>query len=284
MDAWRASGRDRADDDDFDAALGDARAIAAASGNGATLVFGPRTRNAQASPGFTLRVYQRAPRPRRERHADDRDALDSDAAVSEKTLGSPPFAIFIGASGHVSGAPAYPHSTIVQQPVSHRSSWNPRAPRADSFSPSRRRQSPPKRTLACAVTPPGGPAAESLARRRIFRPSRRVDWSTTGRPIRDSVVATEWGYTHWFAATAALRAAPVRRFPNVLPSPYTPAYSQPKPKRRPRRLHMTPYSYPNSLGGSMNDAPATFPLDPSNDGICAATSPTITDNGGAAFK
>src|ERR1700678_769925 len=44
--------------DDFDANLATAKAIAASSGNGATLVFAPQPNDA---PGFTLRVYSGRP-------------------------------------------------------------------------------------------------------------------------------------------------------------------------------------------------------------------------------
>src|SRR5579862_6328896 len=93
---------------DYDAALASARAIASTSGNGATLAFVPRLDGGRRLSGFTLRVYSGRPASINAVQATTAMPVESDAAISEKTLGALPFAIFIGASGHVSGAGSYP--------------------------------------------------------------------------------------------------------------------------------------------------------------------------------
>ena len=90
---------------DYDAALASARGIAITSGNGATLVFAPRSGGV---PGFALRAYSGRPASAGAVIATTVMPVDSDATVTEATLGAPPFAIFIGASGHASGKAAYP--------------------------------------------------------------------------------------------------------------------------------------------------------------------------------
>ena len=90
---------------DYDAALASARGIAMTSGNGATLVFAPRTGGAL---GFTLRAYAGRPATVGAVKASTAMPVESDATVSEATLGKPPFAIFLGASGHISGKASYP--------------------------------------------------------------------------------------------------------------------------------------------------------------------------------
>ena len=258
---------------DYDAALGDARAIAA-GGEGATLVFAPRIRGGRAAPGFTLRVYRGRPAPGATVAPTTAMPLVSDASVSEKTLGPPPFSIFIGASEHVSGASAYPHIRADGSPTFPEIAREPACPSGGfvlRFSaPPQARQT---RSLACSVTPPGVPGPPNPS------PTPNVPTVTPAELLYhwpadsgQTLTATEWGYTHWFAAGRGFACGSgTAQFPNVLPAPYTPAISPAEAEASPPPPPMTPYSYPNSFGGSTNDAPAAFPLNPAAAGICTAT-------------
>jgi prepilin-type N-terminal cleavage/methylation domain-containing protein len=90
---------------DYDAAIASARGVAETSGNGASLVFAPRPGGV---PGFTLRAYSGRPVSAGAVQPTTAMPVVSDATIAEATLGKPPFAIFIGASGHVSGEASYP--------------------------------------------------------------------------------------------------------------------------------------------------------------------------------
>ncbi len=110
----------------FDASFAAARAIAASSGNGATIVVLPRSDAGGHPPGFTLRVYSGRPTAATAVRLADVPALLSDAGVREATLGVPPFAIFLSTARNASGQAAYPvlasdgtpqFATIAKQPA-----------------------------------------------------------------------------------------------------------------------------------------------------------------------
>jgi hypothetical protein len=81
--------------DDFDANLAAAKALAASSGNGATLVFAPQVGGAL---GFTLRVYSGRPTASGSVTASNTMAAISATSVSEAHFGKPPFAIFLNSA------------------------------------------------------------------------------------------------------------------------------------------------------------------------------------------
>ncbi|HTU82450.1 MAG TPA: prepilin-type N-terminal cleavage/methylation domain-containing protein [Candidatus Acidoferrales bacterium] len=258
---------------DFDSALASARAVASTGGNGATLVFAPR-RVPSGAPGFELRVY--AGRPSAPAAVTPTTAMPvvSDASVSEATLGAPPFAIFLGASGDVSGKASYPaldargnatFATIASEPPCPNRGFvltftSPQGARAT-------------RALGCnapAASASGMPNPSPTPNAPIVTPSSILYYWPAD--AERSFVATEWGYAHWFATTSGFSCGNgVATFPNVLPSPYTPAYSPAEAKADPPPPAQTPFSFPNSNGGSTNDAPAQFPLDPHGEGLCRAT-------------
>jgi prepilin-type N-terminal cleavage/methylation domain-containing protein len=258
--------------DDYDAAVSSARAIAASSGNGTTLVFAPRSNRVA---GFELRIYSGRPSLINSVQPTTAMPVVSDAAVSEKTLGAVPFAIFIGASGHVSGKASYPSFDsagnasfvpIVSEPTCPFGGFvlTFTGPQGATMT----------RTLPCtavaASSLPGQPNPSPTPNVPIATPPLLVyHWPADAR---QHFVATEWGYTHWFATKNAFACGNgVASFPDVLPSPYAPAYTQAEADATPSPPAGTPYSYPNSNGQSMNDAPARFPLDPAGEGLCAAT-------------
>jgi prepilin-type N-terminal cleavage/methylation domain-containing protein len=88
----------------FDAAIAYARSLAATSGNGATIVFLPRTDAAGiALPGFTARVYVGRPDAVGPIRAAEIPPLQADGSITEASLGVPPFSVFIDSAGHASG-------------------------------------------------------------------------------------------------------------------------------------------------------------------------------------
>ncbi len=83
----------------FDAALGYAQALAASSGNGATLKF-----TAPASgPGFVLTVYSGRPNALGAMRLARMAPVTSTGGVREAKLGAVPFTIFLDSAGHASG-------------------------------------------------------------------------------------------------------------------------------------------------------------------------------------
>jgi hypothetical protein len=83
----------------FDAALAYARALAATSGNGATLLLTPR-----APVGFLIAVYSGRPTAADALSPAGIAPLSADGDVAEATLGKPPFAIYLNSAGHASMA------------------------------------------------------------------------------------------------------------------------------------------------------------------------------------
>jgi len=81
----------------LDASLAQARTLAEASGNAATVVVTPH------GSGATLSLYSGRPENPAEMHAAG-PPIELDVSVSERSLGPPPFTLVIDASGH--GAPA----------------------------------------------------------------------------------------------------------------------------------------------------------------------------------
>lgn len=128
------------------------------------------------------------------------------------------------------------------------------------------------RTLACGSAANGTPAPNPSPTPNIpiVTPTALLfHWPGSQQ---QQFVATEWGYTHWFASQSGFECGNgVAAYPDVLPSPYTAAYSASEAALAPSPPLNTPYSYPNSNGASMNDAPASFPLQPQGAGLCEAS-------------
>jgi prepilin-type N-terminal cleavage/methylation domain-containing protein len=260
--------------DDYDAALTSARALAMTGSNGATMVFAPRMRGSETVAGFTLRVYAGRPSAAGSVTATNTMPVDSDATIAEKTLGAPPFAIFMGASGHVSGSANYPQISAKGVAKFAAIADEPACP-AKGFvltftSP---QGATTTRTLPCIATVAGSTAAPNPS------PTPNVPMVTPSALLyhwpadaEQTFVATEWGYTHWFASTGGFACSGgVAMFPDVLPQPYSPPYTPDEAQLPPPVPTGEPFSYPNSGGGSMNDAPALFRLDPSSAGLCSAS-------------
>jgi type II secretory pathway pseudopilin PulG len=255
---------------DYDAALASARAYAETSGNGATLVFAPRD---DAVPGFTLRVYSGRPIEANSVQPTTAMPVESDALISEATLGKPPFAIFIGASGHVSGKASYPTITakgVVRFPAVAKEPACPSEGFVLTFTGPQGATA--MRTLPCTALTPGSaglPNPSPTPNLPLVTPTTIVyHWPADAE---QTFVATEWGYTHWFTSTTGFACGTgVAAYPNILPKPYSPPYTKAEGDASPAPPNDEPFSYPNSGGASMNDAPAMFRLDPSAAGLCAA--------------
>jgi hypothetical protein len=214
---------------DYDAALASARGLAMTSGNGATLVFAPRNGGV---PGFALRAYSGRPASAGAVRATTVMPVESDATVREATLGVPPFAIFIGASGHASGKPSYPSidargnatfSIVANEPAC--------PPGGFVFTFTGPQGAVAKRALPCtpdASSAPGGPGLPNPS------PTPNVPLMTPASLVyhwpadaEQTFVATEWGYTHWFASTSGLACgASVASYPDILPQPYSAPYTK----------------------------------------------------------
>ncbi len=256
----------------FDASFAAARAIAATSGNGATIVVLPRS-DASGSrlPGFTLRLYRGRPTAANGVTLADAPAVIADADVREATLGTPPFAIFLSTAGNASGQAAYPaiasdgtprFATIAKQPAC------PAGGLVLTFSSVHASQT---RVLPCGARAFGSPmplATESPAPVLLTPKALVFHWPTA--PAQ-SFVATEWGYTRWFAATAFACGANVAQFPRTDPAPpYSPAHSPDDASAAPIAPFGVPVSYADAPD-SMQDAPAVFPIAPETAGLCTAT-------------
>lgn len=259
---------------DVDAALATARAVAASSGNGATVVFSPRRSSSGALvAGFSLRVFAGRPDGLGSVTPASTMPVLSDASIRERTLGTVPFALFIDSAGNASGTANYPQLDADGTPTFTVLSQEPPCPTGGFTlvltSPSS--GATQTRALSCRSTlnAPAPLNASPTPNAPIVTPSALLfHWPTDAQ---QQFVATEWGYTHWFEASAGFACGnTVAAFPDVLPSPYSAAYSAAEAALAPSPAPGVPYSYPNSNGASMNDAPAAFPLQPQSAGLCTA--------------
>ena len=256
----------------YDAALAEAQAVAAA-GDGATLAFLARTRGSRNLAGFTLRVFRGRPKTGDAVEATNAMPVVSDATVSERALGDPPFAIFIGASGSTSGQPAYPQAGADGRTHFPAIPVEPPCPKGGFVLTFTSPQNVTAvRRLACpsSVRGPAIPNPSPTPNAPLATPAALIyRWPSDAE---QTFVATEWGYAHWFATTARFACGNgIAIFPDVLPAPYSPPYEPAEGAASPAPPPQTPYSYPNSHGGSTNDAPAPFRLDPAAEGLCTAT-------------
>ncbi|MBC5815819.1 MAG: prepilin-type N-terminal cleavage/methylation domain-containing protein [Candidatus Eremiobacteraeota bacterium] len=88
---------------EFSAQLQAARSLAAASGNGATILVKPRVAGPRPV-GFQSMVFSGRPTAPNAVTSTNFAPVQSEADVAEATIGAPTFSIFISGSGHVSMA------------------------------------------------------------------------------------------------------------------------------------------------------------------------------------
>src|SRR5581483_11760155 len=247
---------------EFDASFAAARAIAATSGNGATIVVAPRTvQGGQQLQGFTLTVYRGRPTAANAVTATTVMPIVSDATIREATLGAPPFTIFLSSAGHASGVASYPSFSAQGDPVFSLITQQPSCPNGSlrlTFSSTNATQT---RTLSCRTLVFGSPQpVASTTPEPIVLALNTLVFYWQNAPVQQ-FVATEWGYTRWFSANGWLCGGNgmqgVLTFPQSSPAPpYSAAYSRADANATPQPPRNDPYSYANSTT-SMEDAPAS---------------------------
>ena len=262
--------------DDFDSNVAAAKALAASSGNGATLVFAPQTGGA---PGFTLRVYAGRPNASNAVTATNTMAAISSTSVKEAHFGNPPFAIFLSSAGYPTGTANYPSLDAQENPTFNVIAQQPPCPSGGIVLTFTSAQGViATRTLPCntSVAFAAGTDPTPTPNPPRISPTYLLAHDTTDSgPLKFK--AAEYGYYHWYASTqngAACQmgnsdtgAAPV-----TFASPWP--YAQPSPSSQggiaPAAPAFAPYTWP---AGDPNDPPAWFQLSPvlHNGGVCTVT-------------
>lgn len=101
----------------FDAELSYAQALAAASGNGSTIVFDRRLGpGGSVLPGFILTVYSGRPTAAGAMRKAPTAPMQSAGDVSEAGLGEVPFTIFLNGAGHASGMAGVAGAVLASDP------------------------------------------------------------------------------------------------------------------------------------------------------------------------
>ncbi|HTU69088.1 MAG TPA: type II secretion system protein [Candidatus Baltobacteraceae bacterium] len=262
--------------DDFDSNLAGAKALAASSGNGATLVFAPQP---NGLTGFTLRVYSGRPNAANAVSATNTMAVNSGASVSEAHFGSPPFAIFLNSAGYPTGTANYPALDAHENPTFNVIAQQPPCPSGGIVLTFTSAQGvTATRTLPCNTTldTVGGTDPTPTPNAPHISPTYLLahDTSDAG-PLRFK--AAEYGYYHWYAST--VNGAPCQTIasdtgaaPATFASPWP--YAQPSPASQggaaPSPPEFAPYTWPI---GDPNDPPAWFSLSPvlHNGGMCTVS-------------
>jgi prepilin-type N-terminal cleavage/methylation domain-containing protein len=137
----------------FDAAYAYAVSLAAASGNGATIVLLPRN----GVPGFSIAIYSGRPTSANALVPAPMPTMLADGDVREANLGAPPLALFVNSGGHVSIEAGFHGATPA--PLSN----EPGCPQGGAwslkFSDPRTSQGAGARSMPCAAAEPGTPVA-----------------------------------------------------------------------------------------------------------------------------
>ncbi|HTX57496.1 MAG TPA: prepilin-type N-terminal cleavage/methylation domain-containing protein [Candidatus Acidoferrales bacterium] len=262
--------------DDFDANLAAAKAIAASSGNGATIVFAPQ---ANGAPGFTMRVYAGRPTAANAVTVTNTMAEVSNAAVSEATLGNPPFALFVNSAGYINSGQANYPSIASGTPAFTVIATQPPCPSSGGFtltftSPT----GTGTRTIHCNVVIAGASSPDPTPTPNPLKvePASLLAHDTTDAgPLQFKAV--EYGYYHWIASTrngddCQTIASQNGGAPATFASPWP--YTSPSPAAQgdasPAPPQLAPYAWP---AGDPNDPPAAFQLEPvlHNGGLCSVT-------------
>ncbi len=261
----------RAAVDDFDADVGAAKAIAATSGNGATIAVLPRyDERGGIRGGFELRVYSGRPTAANAVAPSNVMSITSDAAIMEKTFGKPPFALFLSSAGHPSGISAYPvadaHGVITFNVVASQPPCPAGGIVITFTSP---QGATDTRTLQCNVSVSAAAIADPspTPNAPIVTPRQLVaHWTSDSQALH--FVAAEFGYTHWFASSTGVAcgssAAYDAGWPYSQPANAAESSLAPSPPN-------APYSWPNASAATANDPPAAFAMSPvkGSPGLCS---------------
>ena len=258
----------RAAADDFDADYAAAQAIAASSGNGATIAVLPRAGADGPHPGFELRIYSGRPNAANAVQTTSTMSVESAAAISEKTYGQPPFAVFLSSAGHPSGIASYPSVDAQGHVIFGVLAAQPPCPAGGivlTFSNAQGAHD--TRTLQCAVSVAGtaAPNPSPTPNVPVVSPTQLVaHWTSDDNALR--FVAAEFGYTHWFASNTGNACGTAAVYNGGWP--YS-AAADPAETAIAPAPPSAPYSWPNA--SDMNDAPAAFAMSPirGSPGLCA---------------
>jgi prepilin-type N-terminal cleavage/methylation domain-containing protein len=265
--------------DDFDANLAAAKAIAATSGNGATLVFEPQS---NGSPGYTLAVYSGRPTATGAVTATNTMIANSAATVSETHFGSPPFAIFLSSAGYPTGKAGYPtlssgvpnFTTIASEPPCPSGGIELTFTSPQGVTATR--------TLPCNVVIAGTGGTDptpSPNPMKVEPTYLLAHYTTDSGPLKFKAV--EYGYYHWYDSIVGQScqggSSDTGTAPAVFASPWP--YAQPSPSSQGGLAPAppsAPYTWPV---GDPNDPPALFQLSPvlHDGGTCTVT--VADDNG-----
>jgi prepilin-type N-terminal cleavage/methylation domain-containing protein len=258
---------------DFDANLASAKAIAATSGNGATLIFEPQS---NGSPGYTLSVYSGRPTTAGAVTATNTMVANSAATISEAHFGNPPFAIFLSSAGYPTGSANYPSlsdgvpnfTTIATEPPCPSGGMELTFTSPQGVTGTR--------TLPCNATiaSVGGTDPTPSPNPIKVEPTYLLaHYTTDSGPLKFKAV--EYGYYHWYDSLVGQSclggSSDTGAPPAVFPSPWP--YAQPSPASQGAMAPAppdAPYTWPV---GDANDPPALFQLSPvsGNGGICTVS-------------
>ncbi len=260
--------------DDFDANLAIAKAIAASSGNGATLIFEPQT---NGSLGYTLRVYSGRPTAAGAVTQTNTMIANSAATVKEAHFGSPPFAIFLSSAGYPTGKAGYPtvtsgvpnFTTIATEPPCPAGGIELTFTSPQGVTASR--------TLPCNVVVSGTTGTDptpSPNPMKVEPTYLLAHYTTDSGPLRFKAI--EYGYYHWYDSLVGqncqTQSSDTGNPPATFASPWP--YAQPSPASQGATAPLppsAPYTWP---GGDPNDPPALFQLIARylhNGGMCTVT-------------
>ncbi len=255
--------------DEYDSALSVAHALAATSGNGATMVFAPH-----GNAGFTIRVYRGRPTSANAVTPTNTFVATSDTAISERTLGSPPFAIFFDSAGYATGKASYPQLDALGNATFATIAAQPPCPGSGILLTFTSPQGvTDTRQLPCAgvaLSGTGAPNPTPTPNAPRISPTAMVAHWTNDRNGALKFRVAEYGYAHWFAkGDAACDAISTYAAPNT---PYNPPTDPNEASLPPAPPASTPYSYPDTT--SNPDEPiAPFELWPlsAQPGTCTLT-------------
>jgi len=262
--------------DDFDSNLAAAKALAASSGNGATLVFAPQT---DGVSGFTLRVYSGRPNASNAVTTTNTMAAISATSVSEAHFGKPPFAIFLSSAGYPTGSANYPSLDAQENPTFNVIAQQPPCPSGGIVLTFTSPQGvTATRTLPCNTVVAFAAGADPTPTPNpphISPTYLLAHYTTDSGPLKFK--AAEYGYYHWYASTQNGSACQMGNSdtgaaPATFASPWP--YAQPSPSSQggiaPAAPEFAPYTWPV---GDPNDPPAWFQLSPvlHNGGMCTVT-------------
>lgn len=262
--------------DDFDANLATAKALAASSGNGATLVFAPQPNGA---PGFTLRVYSGRPNAANAVTATNTMIASSATSVSEAHFGNPPFAIFLNSAGYPTGSPNYPTLDAQENPTFGVIAQQPPCPTGGiELTFTSPQGVTATRTLPCNTTVAIVAGADPTPTPNVPHISPTyllAHYTTDSNPLKFK--AAEYGYYHWYASTqngaaCQTQSSDTGAAPATFASPWP--YAQPSPASQngvaPAPPEFAPFTWP---AGDPNDPPAWFSLTPvlHDGGLCTVT-------------